>query len=38
MECKSDFVSHSIVLNATMEQVYCSRESNFNDGHRQFFA
>ncbi len=35
---KSSFVSPSIVLNGTMEQVHWSGEDNFNNGHDQFFA
>ncbi len=36
-KCKSSFISSSVVLNATMEQVYWSGEGNFNNGHEQFF-
>ena len=37
-KCKSSFVSHSIVLNATMEQVFNTGEDNFNDGHDRILA
>ena len=32
-KCKSSFISPSVILNATMEQVHCSGEDNLNHGH-----
>ena len=37
-KCKSNVVSHSIVMDATVEQKWRLREDNFNDGHKQFLA
>jgi len=37
-KCKSSFVSHSVVLNATMEQVFITGEDNLNNGRDQFLA
>ena len=35
-KCKTSFAPHSVVLNATIEQVYRSGEGNFNNSKRHF--
>jgi hypothetical protein len=35
---QSGFVSHSVVLYTTMEQVFIKGEDNVNDGHNRFLV